>query len=59
MRCHVGRVVASFLLISCLVLPAAAAPRRDDRDSSLWNRIVQIVKTVIALEDAKPNWPIG
>ena len=44
-----------------MVVPASAAPRRDDGSpnrGSFLERVIQLIKHVVApLEDIKPNFP--
>jgi hypothetical protein len=48
-------VVVLFLIVS--VLPATAAPRRDDASPSLLKRIVKIVKQLLPLDTIEVNVP--
>ena len=60
-RIFVGRLAVVFILFS-VVLPASAAPRRDDSalPNSLFEKIqkiVKIVKHILPLEDVKVELP--
>lgn len=52
-----SRVVPVLFLASFLALPAYAAAKRSDAELSFFERIIKIVRTVIALEDVTINLP--
>lgn len=61
MRRSFIRRFAVLLLLFSMVVPASAAPRRDDGSpnrGSFLERVIQLIKHVVApLEDIKPNFP--
>jgi hypothetical protein len=61
MRRSFGRYLAISLLMLAMIVPASAAPRRDDGvfgGSNLLQRIIQVVKFAVgALDDIKANIP--
>jgi hypothetical protein len=61
MRRTFGRNLSALFLAICIVLPASAAPRRDDGSPARWlERFLRVINiTIVALDDVKATIPPG
>ncbi len=58
MRRFAFRRLAVLLFVFFTVLPASAAPRRDDSNPGFLDRVIHVIRHVLALDDIRPNWPL-